>query len=363
MPFSVTKVRSVVEITSARYAVDDWNGIGIWVRRNHENMPLTFLTLVLPLLCCLSRLLKKYGALLVHPSADVRFFAVSTVNGVCDSLGYPDNEVFVVPILRPFLRYQPSPGHLTDKEGLESCLHLPWTRERFQGELEKLVAVASSSLSPTRGQWTSISFQVGDGENINKADKKSPAKTIDKKGDAANPEENKIDSQTEEVCAYLKMLARSRTCQMKDVSDGLKVKVQLTQAIEGSLKLAQQIKFPRQDSPGITTTLPSWYKVLRDAQESQGHGSSETAAIRSVSALGQVYGLSIMDQSAPTSNSTLEMTKDHADDILRSDESKKIEAACSGQWGSEVRKTGFMNGFEMPCRSSYFFCRYRLIQH
>lgn len=278
----------------------------------------------------------------MHPSADVRFFAVSTVTGVCDALGYPDNEVFVVPILRPFLRYQPSPRHLTNREGLESCLHLPWTRERFQGELEKLVTVASSSLSPTSGQWTSISFQVGNGENIKKAGDKSSANKIDKKGDTANPEENKIDSQTEEVCAYLKMLARSRTCQVKDGSDGIKMKVQLSQAIEGSLKLAQQIKFPRQDSPGITMTLPSWYKTLRDAQESRGHGSSETAAIRSVSALGQVYGLSIMDQSAPTSGGTLEMTKDHADGILRSDESKKIEAACSGQWGSEVRNAGCM---------------------
>ena len=281
--------------------------------------------------------MKKYGALLVHPSTDVRLFAIATVNGVCASLGYPDSEVFVVPILRPFLRYQPSPRHLTQKDGLKSCLHPPWTRQKFLAELEKLVSEASSLMSPTSGRWTSISLQVDDGENINKDQAKASEHVINEKSDKSLSQKNKPDSQTDEVCAYLKMLARRRTREVRDGSDVTKTKAQLNQAIEGSLKLAQQIKFPRQDSPAVSaTTLPSWYRTLRDTNETRIHGSSETVAIRSVSALGQVYGLSIMDQSAPTSSNTSDFTKDRAHEILASDESKKIEAACSGQWGSEV---------------------------
>ena len=125
---------------------------------------------------------------------------------------------------------------------------------------------------------------------------------------------------------------------MKVRSEATVSKTQLNHVIEGSLKLAQQIKFPRQDIPGLpAATLPSWYNTLRDTQqESRGGIVSESAAIRSVSALGQVYGLSIMDQSAATSSSSSDMTTDHAVGILRSEESKRIEAACTGEWGSET---------------------------
>ncbi|MCU0731669.1 MAG: hypothetical protein MUE84_08780, partial [Hyphomonas sp.] len=77
-------------------------------------------------------------------------------------------------------------------------------------------------------------------------------------------------------------------------------KQNLDYAIEGSLKLAQQIKFPRQDIPGPSSaTLPSWYGSVLEAKEQESdevRDVRETTAIRSVSALGQVYGLSIMDQ-------------------------------------------------------------------
>jgi phosphoinositide-3-kinase regulatory subunit 4 len=283
------------------------------------------------------RLLKKYGALLVHPSADVRYFAIATVNAVCESLDYPDGEVFVVPVLRPFLRYQPSPRHLTTREGLESCLHPPWTREKFQEELNKFLSANGAFFTPATG-WTSISLQIGDGvENSSKNSKKS---SLDKdvKADGETSNDNKVDSQTEQVCSYLQMLARSRTYSEKDGSEGVVVKAQLAHVLEGSLKLAQQIKFPRQDNPGShTASLPSWYNTLRETQESQSRLTSETAAIRSVSALGQVYGLSIMDQSSTTTSSSADMTTDRATGILQSDESKMIQAACSGEWGAETR--------------------------
>eukprot|EP00980_Cylindrotheca_fusiformis_P007666 scaffold1605_cov141-Cylindrotheca_fusiformis.AAC.29 len=278
-------------------------------------------------------LLKKYGALLVHPSADVRYFAIVTVNAVCESLDYPDGEVFVIPVLRPFLRYRPSPRHLTTREGLESCLHPPWTRERFQEHLAKFLSSNGTSLSPATG-WTSISLQIGgDAKTQGNSTKHSP---LDDKAGAND--DDKIDSQTEHVCSYLEMLARSRTYSAKDGSESVALKAQLANVLEGSLKLAQQIKFPRQDNPGSNTgSIPSWYNTLRETQESQDQLTSETAAIRSVSALGQVYGLSIMDQTSASKSVSVDISADRAAGILQSDESRMVQAACSGEWGAETR--------------------------
>lgn len=253
---------------------------------------------------------------------------------MCQSLGQPDGDVFVVPVLRPFIRFQPSARHLTTRDGLEMCLHPPWTRQRFQEELDKLIAANDSALSPTSGQWTSIAFQIRDSEDETKSSQSTSTRG-EKHGDSTSTE-NKPDLQTEQVRAYLQMLARSRTYSMKVRSGTTTSKSELNHTIEGSLKLAQQIKFPRQDIPGLpTATLPSWYSTLRDTQELRGGIVSESAAIRSVSALGQVYGLSIMDQSAASPSSS-DITADHAAGILRSDESKIIEAACTGEWGSET---------------------------
>jgi phosphoinositide-3-kinase regulatory subunit 4 len=270
----------------------------------------------------------------VHPSADVRYFAISTVNSVCLALGHPDGEVFVVPILRPFLRFQPSLRHLTTREGLEMCLHAPWTRDRFQAELSKLLADHNPSLSPTSDQWTSIAFQTREGEDDTQSSE-SPANKAGKEGES--PKVNKPDLQTEQVRTYLQMLARSRTYYLKVGSEGAHSRAQLNRVIEGSMKLSQQIKFPRQNRAGQPAAiLPSWYSTLREAQGTQEGRVSESAAIRSVSTLGQVYGLSIMDQNAATTSLSAEMTSEHAADILQSEESHTIEAACTGEWGSET---------------------------
>ncbi|OEU15239.1 WD40 repeat-like protein [Fragilariopsis cylindrus CCMP1102] len=167
-------------------------------------------------------------------------------------VGPLDSEVFVVPIIRLFLRFPPSSGHLSTPQGLEKCLYPAWTRERFEKELNRLIAAMEAS--PT-----------------------------------------------------------------------------------GSLKLAQKIKFPRQDIPGSpSATLPSWYGTLLESQYGQVENVRETAAIRSVSALGKIYGLSIMDQQTEVNSTSSDMTADRAIESLQSRKSKTIEAACRGEWGSET---------------------------
>lgn len=279
-------------------------------------------------------LLKKYAALLVHPSADVRYFAISTVNVFCKSLGHPDPDVFVVPILRPFLRFQPTSSHLTTRQGLEVCLQPPWTRQRFHRELEKIRA---SNTTPTSGQWTSIAFQVRDGDP--NSPKKGHSSSDGKLAESRSTGENDSDLQTQQMRMYLQWLARSRTYHMQSEPEDSSLRAHLNHCIEGSLKLSQQIKFPKQNVPGLpTASIPEWYNATREALESKMGGVSESVAIRSVSALGQVFGLSIMDQNAAaaTTLSSSEATAGAAVDVLESDESRRIEAACTGEWGSET---------------------------
>jgi hypothetical protein len=127
----------------------------------------------------------------------------------------------------------------------------------FQQELDKLIAVNDSSLSATTGQWTSIDFRICDSENENKGSE-SPSSRGNNHIASTSMKENKPNSQTEQVRAYLQMLARSRAYSMKVGSEATVAKTQLNHVIEGSLKLAQQIKFPCQDIPGLpAATLPS----------------------------------------------------------------------------------------------------------
>jgi WD40 repeat protein len=279
--------------------------------------------------------LAKYGPLLVHPSHDIRIHAISTVNSLCEMVGGLDAEVFVVPIIRPFVRFHPSFKFLFTPEGLKKCLYPAWTRERFEKELQRLILAAEAS--PTSGQWTSIALQIKEGA-VEDADI-----------EISGPGERKIaintdmlqkdsvcDEQDNLVRTYLQAVARSRNYAIKMGTVDEAARCNLSHAMEGSLKLAQHIKFPRQDIPGPPfATLPTWYGALMEPMHERIEGANETTAIRSVSTLGQVYGLSIMDQ-AGLSVVSDSMTAQEAVQLLHSDESRTIEAACNGEWGSET---------------------------
>ena len=277
------------------------------------------------------RLLQKYGTLLLHPSLDIRLNAIFTINALCKIVGPLDAEVFVVPIIRPYLRFQPSMEHLLSPKGLEKCLHPAWTRGRFENELKRLLSTLEAS--PTAGQWTTIALQIDDGErNKSKQTNNGPRNNADSTKDNKSEKGSKADDHTIRFRSYLQMLARSRNYGARMVSNNENTVHDLKHAIEGSLKLAQHLKFPRQDVPGSSTpTLPSWYSSLLEARDLQIGSVRETSAIRSVSALGKVYGLSIMDQTAADG-----MTADRATKFLQSSESKSIDAACRGEWGSET---------------------------
>lgn len=256
---------------------------------------------------------------------------IHTVNALCKIVGPLDAEVFLVPIIRPYLQFQPSMQHLQSPIGLEKCLHPAWNRNRFENELQGLIATLESST--TAGQWTTIALQIDDGDRNNTHPNNMKSKNKDKemqKGVIS-------DDHTVRFRSYMKMLARSRTYGTRMMTNSETTPHDMKHAIEGSLKLAQHLKFPRQDVSGLSSaTLPPWYATLLESRHLNKDSVRETSAIRSVSALGKVYGLSIMDQAASIGGSYDGMTADLAMKFLRSNESKSIDAACRGEWGSET---------------------------
>ena len=104
-----------------------------------------------PKLIC--SLLRKFSALLVHPSAEIRFGAIATVNASCMALGSLDSEVYVAHLLHPYLRFQPSLRHLQSPDGMETCLYPAWSQEKFSQELDNIV---NSNKQLPVGPWTSV---------------------------------------------------------------------------------------------------------------------------------------------------------------------------------------------------------------
>eukprot|EP00934_Nitzschia_sp_Nitz4_P004407 Nitzschia sp. Nitz4//scaffold69_size99277//78687//83589//NITZ4_004646-RA/size99277-augustus-gene-0.6-mRNA-1//1//CDS//3329556754//4397//frame0 len=277
-------------------------------------------------------LLAKYAVLLVHPSSDVRFFAIETVILLSRSLGHPDAVVFVSPLLRPFLRFQPSLDNLTSRQSFELCIQRPWERARFQSELEKMSASSDYAMSPTSGNWTSIAF-----EPQNKPDKAGSDRSTVAPLDQVPKSRNDLDVQVTLMRDYLKLLARRKAFLPKGDIEKSSLRSRLNQCIDAPIKQSQQIKFPKQSIPGLpASTLPSWYKVVRSAREEQKCSGAETVAIRTVASLGQVYGLSIMDQNGGNAPSHADVSSEEAVKLLLSDESQQIKAASAGEWGSET---------------------------
>jgi hypothetical protein len=137
---------------------------------------------------------------------------------------------------------------------------------------------------------------------------------------------------------YLKMLARSRA--NKSPGDA---SLTLTSAIEGSLKLSQNVKFPTQAAASsLASPIPSWFVRARTISRDNS-AASEFSSLQSVAALNQVYGLSITRGSdetpivpRETSNSEeLHITSEDLAARMMTDSAKLVDAAFAGEWGSE----------------------------
>lgn len=276
-----------------------------------------------------SGLFVKCCPFLLYPSSSIRQCAVAVVNKSCKAVGFPDAMVYFVPLLKSYLRFAPSTEHLTTREGLEKCLFPPWNRNELHEEMVRM-GIQQPVHSPTSGQWTSVGIRIRESESV---ESKSSASLPKSSAQEA------ADSHNTRLAEYIQALSQIRRHPVKQNISKSRPNQVLKGGLEGSIKLSQNVLIPRQaPSAGNPPVLPAWYSILRDisAQEST---ISESHAIRSVSELGTVYGLSIMNSAVNQSigQEKAVMSEDEARRVMSSPESKTMESASVGEWGAETR--------------------------
>ena len=220
------------------------------------------------------------------------------------------------------------------------CLYPAWSRSYFKTELDAIVTEKNES---SVGPWTSVGANDLSDVPTTKGYKANTAIDAEAITSPGIP-----DSQKSSVREYLKLLGRRLRNPFNSCKDGDEENSgsnALKNAIEGSLKLAQNIKFPRQDVAGANhRTLPLWYSTLREKIQEMDSPSTETSAIRSVSALGQIFGLSIMatsegptEQIAAVAAEEKTTSDEETREMTNSRETRIIEAVCKGEWGAETQ--------------------------
>ena len=256
-------------------------------------------------------ILDRYSAFLIHPSKGIRRSAVKVFCATCRALGSPDGVVYITPVLRPFLRFQPSWNHLSSEQNMIKCIKSPWTRSHFREQLSYV------SANNRNTQWTDVGIISGTSGQR-------------KVSGGENEEQKETDPMNERMQLYLKMLTR-HSVQGETQSS-------TPDHIEGSIKLAQSVVFPRRSQH----LLPEWYQSLRERVEREDSSITEASAIRSVSALGNVYGLSIMGPPTEGATDNIIGAADIPDNMkqetnpLDSPESHTMEQAFMGKWEAEV---------------------------
>lgn len=278
-----------------------------------------------------SSLLRKYGALLLFPSADIRHHAVIAFGTICARLGHPDCVIYAIPHLRPFLRTRHTAVDITSVEGLRKCLKALWSRHKVESTIQTIKLRERNALWSS-GAWTSIGATAHDeNTHTNQPGENETLTTLD-----PDPEEKSMSD-------YLKMLVRhSIQSPTQEKNYGQYSTAGLSNGIEGSLKLSQTIMFPRQIGHQGNQFLPKWYALLRESASRFDVDVSEEVSIRSVSTLGRVYGLSIIGTAEGTLNNTAGTTSEIQNsetgdfNVLTSTESQGIECFFHGEWGSET---------------------------
>ncbi|CAN1240841.1 Serine/threonine-protein kinase VPS15 [Linum perenne] len=108
----------------------------------------------------LLEMIERSFPLLCYPSQWVRRSVVSFIAASSENLGAVDSYVFLAPVIRPFLRRQPT--SLASESSLFSCLKPPVCRQAFYQILEN--ARSSDMLERQRKIWYNSSSQSKQGE-------------------------------------------------------------------------------------------------------------------------------------------------------------------------------------------------------
>ncbi|GFS33637.1 protein kinase family protein [Actinidia rufa] len=110
----------------------------------------------------LLQMIERAFPLLCYPSQWVRRSAVTFIAASSENLGAVDSYVFLVPVIRPFLRRQPA--SIASEKSLLACLKPPIARQVFYEVLES--ARSSDMLERQRKIWYNSSAQPKQWETI-----------------------------------------------------------------------------------------------------------------------------------------------------------------------------------------------------
>ena len=124
-------------------------------------------------LCCLATLVQlgllsrhamldktqAAAPLLLHPSSSIRHEATRLMSAVARALSFPDSDVFLVPLLRPFLRYDLLGSEATGHDAIAQALQTPVSRAGLHQALIRTGRQASSSghAVPQRA-WSAVPY-------------------------------------------------------------------------------------------------------------------------------------------------------------------------------------------------------------
>ena len=192
---------------------------------------------------------------------------------------------------------------LQTPEGLEKSLFPALSKKELN---RRLASLSRSNSTFDTEQWTSIGAEAPD-VKVKRSSYESQAPGDAKKRSSETTFDVRIilskgllDQQhhsqdyfltflqvalDERMTRYLVLLARSQSSAAV-ASAGPAIN-HLGTAIEGSLKMAQSMKFPNQNVAGSPDLcIPSWYAHLAETTSTRNH-ISESFAIRSASSLGQ----------------------------------------------------------------------------
>jgi len=258
-----------------------------------------------------SSLIARYGVLLLHPSEDVRYNAIDSFLAILQVVGQSDSQVFIVPALRPFCSFEPNALCLQTHEEFEEALLPPWSRDHYSmllSEIMKQNDATGLTLPPASSNSTPDSpLSLAANDSI----------------------------VTKKLVDYLKLLRRHTKSLSSLEKFNFSNTPGLSTAIEGSLKLTQNVLFPRQNGRGQEGSVPTWYEEMRKKIQGDETAMSPETGIRSVAILGDVFGLSIM---GPSSN-----VVDAAGDGSQINEntevdeiSETIEGSFRGKWSCEA---------------------------
>jgi hypothetical protein len=217
----------------------------------------------------LNKFFKPYAALVLHNP--VRQQALETLATIARVLGDPDGQVYLLPLLDAYMRYHPSSWHvMTNVDELDRIIKKTWSDEKWSKHLQE---ISMSESNRNSGTWTSVGV-VAEQLPV------SSTKAAEDDDDTASTSYDTVEAHVRD---YLRMIARRRNYESTSRT--------LASGIEGNVKLAQSVLFPRQQGRFPKTWLPEWYSNLRDRVETDpAQRISEATAIRSVSSLGRVYG-------------------------------------------------------------------------